>query len=377
VWDVAIVGAGPAGCAAALAALTARPSTKVILLDRSDFPRDKSCGDGIAPHVLDVLDSVGAGGLLNDRVQVRRLALRQGELWIERSMARPAYVVPRRLFDCRLLEAATSAGARAQRMRVRSLHVERAGVRLDDGPSARVVIGADGASSAVRAALDIPAVRRRALALRGYAPTQSAWRSRQVIAVGRGPQPAYAWAFDRGDGLSNVGYGELLTSRRRHPTRHSMLRNLETMLPGAAASGSDWLGHHLPLSSWRWWHPDGRVLLAGDAAGLVNPLTGEGIYYAVATGVAAGRAAVAALEAGDADGAGAAYRKDVHRLLHRHLRSTAAGSRLASVPRLMRAGLRAAQADQQVFDEFVEVGLGRGWLSPRAVRSIAARAIGG
>jgi geranylgeranyl reductase family protein len=377
VWDVAIVGAGPAGCAAALAALTARPSTKVILLDRSDFPRDKSCGDGIAPHVLDVLDSVGAGGLLNDRVQVRRLALRQGELWIERSMARPAYVVPRRLFDCRLLEAATSAGARAQRMRVRSLHVERAGVRLDDGPSARVVIGADGASSAVRAALDIPPVRRRAVALRGYAPTQSAWRSRQVIAVGRGPQPAYAWAFDRGDGLSNVGYGELLTSRRRHPTRHSMLRNLETMLPGAAASGSDWLGHHLPLSSWRWWHPDGRVLLAGDAAGLVNPLTGEGIYYAVATGVAAGRAAVAALEAGDADGAGAAYRKDVHRLLHRHLRSTAAGSRLASVPRLMRAGLRAAQADQQVFDEFVEVGLGRGWLSPRAVRSIAARAIGG
>jgi geranylgeranyl reductase family protein len=377
VWDVAIVGAGPAGCAAALGALTASPSAKVLLLDRSEFPRDKSCGDGIAPHVLDVLDSVGVGGPLNDKVPVRRLALQQGGFCVERSMARPAYVVPRRLFDSRLHEAAVRAGAQPQRIQVRTLQVESDGVTLNDGASARVVIGADGASSAVRAALGIPAVRRRALALRGYAPTQPAWRGRQVITVGRGPQPTYAWAFDRGDGLSNVGYGELLTSRRPHPTRESLLKHLEMLLPGAAATGSDWLGHHLPLSSWRWRHPDGPVLLAGDAAGLVNPLTGEGIYYAVATGVAAGRAAVTALGAGNAVSAGAAYRNDVHRLLQRHLRSTAAGSRVASVPPLMRAALRAAQADQQVFDEFVEVGLGRGRLSARAVRSVSARVVRG
>ena len=59
-WDLVVVGAGPAGSSAALGALTADPTLRVLLLDRSDFPRDKSCGDGIAPHVVDALASVGA-----------------------------------------------------------------------------------------------------------------------------------------------------------------------------------------------------------------------------------------------------------------------------------------------------------------------------
>ena len=58
-WDLVVVGAGPAGSAAALGALAEDPSLRVLLLDRSDFPRDKSCGDGIAPHVLDALSTVG------------------------------------------------------------------------------------------------------------------------------------------------------------------------------------------------------------------------------------------------------------------------------------------------------------------------------
>src|SRR4051794_26654483 len=53
IWDVVVVGAGPAGSSAALSALDERPDARVLLLDRSDFPRDKSCGDGVAPHVFD------------------------------------------------------------------------------------------------------------------------------------------------------------------------------------------------------------------------------------------------------------------------------------------------------------------------------------
>lgn len=64
---------------------------------------------------------------------------------------------------------------------------------------------------------------------------------------------------------------------------------------GASHGGRDWRGARLPLSTWRWRPARGPVLLAGDAAGLVNPMTGEGIYYAVATGLAAGRAAARAI----------------------------------------------------------------------------------
>ena len=65
-WDLVVVGAGPAGSAAALSALRARPGASVLLLDRADFPRDKSCGDGIAPHVLDVLARLGVEDVVAD-----------------------------------------------------------------------------------------------------------------------------------------------------------------------------------------------------------------------------------------------------------------------------------------------------------------------
>src|SRR4051794_39945298 len=98
-WDLVVVGAGPAGAAAALGALHAEPRARVLLLDRADFPRDKSCGDGIAPHVLDVLAGVGVTSLLDDWSPVRTLHIRHGPELVSRTMARPAWVVPRKVFD--------------------------------------------------------------------------------------------------------------------------------------------------------------------------------------------------------------------------------------------------------------------------------------
>ena len=372
-WDLAIVGAGPAGTSAALGALAARPDLSVVLLDRSDFPRDKACGDGVAPHVLDVLADVGVVGLVEDWEPVHRLRLQQGGRGVDRSMPRPAWVVPRTVLDSRLVDAAVRAGATFRRHRVRSLRVEPGAVVVDETLRAKVVVGADGAYSTVRAAAGLSPSRRQALALRGYAPVRRESRGQQVIVCGQHRQPSYAWSFDRGDGLANVGYGELLTRRRARPTRALLLGQLEELLPGSAADGSAWRGHHLPLSSWRWRQPDGRLLLAGDAAGLINPLTGEGIYYAVSTGVLAGRAAVNALTAQDAAGAGARHRFAVRHLLARHLRHTWAASRLVGAPSVATAGLRAAAQDQEVFDELVELGLGQGLLTGRALRAIAAK----
>ena len=370
-WDLVVVGAGPAGATAAIAALRDDPALRVLLLDRADFPRDKSCGDGIAPHVLDELGRLGVHDVTAGWTPVRTLELTRGTSVVCREMSRPAYVVPREVFDARLVAHAVATGAVLRRHRVRSVEVGATGVVLDQRIHARVLVGADGDRSLVAATVGRPAAGRRALALRGYAPTPTGRRGRQVIVWGDRTQPSYAWAFDRGDGLSNVGYGELLADGRPPATRADLLEQLERLLPGAAATGGSWKGHHLPLSSFRWQHPDGPVLLAGDAADLINPMTGEGIFYAVATGARAGRTAAAALHRDDPGGAGAAYRRSVRALLGRHLRHTAVASRLSRLPAVVEAGIGASARRRGVFDDLVEIGLGRGLITPRLASGLA------
>ncbi|WP_432947342.1 NAD(P)/FAD-dependent oxidoreductase [Kribbella sp. CA-253562] len=365
VWDLAIVGAGPAGTAAALGALSADPTLSVLLLDRTGFPRDKTCGDGIAPHVLDLLASVGVTGLLDDWTPVRRLALEHDGLVVDREMQRATWVVPREVFDARLVEAAAAAGAQLVNHRVRDVELRPDCVMLDGTIAAKVVVGADGAQSVVRRALGVKSAPA-ALALRGYAPTRDGRDARQVIVYGPGRQPSYAWSFDRGDGLSNVGYGEALHPGRPHPTRADLLAKLEQLLPDSTRDGTSWKAHHLPLTTWTWRPHLGRVLLAGDAAALINPMTGEGIYYAVATGLHAGRAALAGSDAG------ATYRKLV-RPLAAHFRHATLAGRLSGSPRILDAGIRGAAADQRVFDDLVALGLADGRITSRVLRSLVGR----
>jgi len=279
-WDLVIVGAGPAGASAALAALRADPSLKVLLL----VPATDSSPRASSSRVTGVEDGW---------TPLTRLELARGDESVAGTMARPVYVIPREVFDARLVERAVDRGATFRRERIVSIEIVSNEtipdeIVLNGTISSRIVVGADGAHSVIRGKLGLP-YGRRALAIRGYAPTPPGRRGTQVIRYGDRRQPAYAWAFDRGDGLSNVGYGELLPSDGEGdpPSRALLLDQLEQLLPGSVDAGEHWKGHHLPLSGWRWEQPDGRLLLAGDAAGLINPMTGEGIYYAIATGIAA------------------------------------------------------------------------------------------
>lgn len=366
-WDLIVVGAGPAGTSTALSAIHAGPRLRVLLLDRADFPRDKSCGDGIAPHVFDRLSRIGVTGVEDGWTPLTRLELARGASSVSRPMARPVYVIPREVFDARLVERAVAAGATLVRHRVADVRVTDEGIVLDGRFRAPVVVGADGAHSVLRGHLGLPD-GRRALAIRGYAPTPPERRGTQVIRYGDRRQPSYAWAFDRGDGLSNVGYGELLPDDRTgSPTRALLLDQLDRLLPGSVEAGDQWKAHHLPLSGFTWEQPDGPVLLTGDAAGLINPMTGEGIYYAVATGITAGRATAQAFRAASPDSAGQLHRRAVHALLGRHLKHTWTAARLSESATVVEGGIRAAQRDGRIFDELVELGLGDGRISRRLV----------
>jgi menaquinone-9 beta-reductase len=366
VVDLAVVGAGPAGSAAALRALQLRPDASVLLVDAAEFPRDKTCGDGIAAHALDLVEALGVPGVSRLGPAVPRMRLRSpGGHVVERTCARPNRVVPRRVFDAELVAAAVARGARLLHHRVRRLEVRPDRVVLDGAVAARVVIGADGANSTVRRQLGAPAAppSATAVAVRGYAPT-AVDPDALVIEFARGRYPAYAWSFPLPGGGANVGFG--VFDKRGSGSRADLVAALRALLPGHEPDPASVRGHHLPLSTTPRHHPDGRVLLAGDAAALVNPLTGEGIFDALASGVLAGRAALLGAAAG------AAHRAAMRRTFQRHHAHGAVLARLLRRPRFLDAAVLAAARHQSVFDAAVDLGLGRGTASLSALARVAA-----
>ena len=136
---------------AALGALAADPGLRVLLLDRADFPRDKSCGDGIAPHVRRRAAPVGVGDVVDGWAPVRRRCGCRGDAAVERRLARPVWVIPREVFDARLVEHAVARRRRpGAGTGSATCGSTPDGVLVDDRSRAAVVVGADGAHSVVR-----------------------------------------------------------------------------------------------------------------------------------------------------------------------------------------------------------------------------------
>ena len=377
-YDVVVVGAGPAGSAAALRALQLRPDARVLLLDRAGFPRDKTCGDGIAPHGLDVLARLGVHDAVDGYPPVARLRLAAptGQV-MAGAMARAGHVVPRAVLDARLVAAAVARGAELRRHRVRRVEVRDDVVVVDSSVAARALVAADGANGVVRRQLGLPAQPRTALALacRAYAPAPAPdGPLEQVVTMTRRGWPAYAWSFPTGTGLANVGFGKVVPrlGEEGRGGRAELFDRLAEELPDAQIDPSTLRAAPLPLSRWRPRQPDGRVVLAGDALSLVNPLTGEGIFYALASGRVAGEAAL--LQPATA---GKAARAALRRELGRHLRHTTVLGRLADSPALVGLAVGAAARHRSVFDSVVEVGLGRGTVGPRTAALVVAGALAG
>ena len=355
-FDTVVVGAGPAGSVAAL--ILARAGARVALVDKSSFPRDKACGDLVGPRGVGLLTQLGLDDAdvltLGDMVVVGPTGGRS-LLPALPGLAYPgeAWSVPRTRFDARLCEAAITAGAEPVTARVGDLEPGpsgAAGVRLDDGTTIEgdFVIGADGATSRVAAAAGLVDPDRVlwGFAIRAYLqqsvhlPYIAFWDPTPGHAF-----PGYGWLFPGPDGRANAGLGLGTGSDRRGGARaaqqlDSFLDHLHRLgLLTSAADGSrrGRLGGWLKMGMVGTVPARGRVLLVGDAAGLVNPLQGEGIAQAMDSGRAAALAVVG--QPGDAAGRYLAHL----RRTHVPYQATTAGihTTLVSRPRLVSAVGRA------------------------------------
>jgi geranylgeranyl reductase family protein len=356
-YDLIVVGAGPAGSAAALAALRARPSARVLLLDRAPLGRDKVCGDGIPPHAVAQLDALGVSVLEPTEIVPSVRLVSPSGARNHAVTASPGYVVPRRVFDERLARAAIAVGAHFRRERATSVFQDSDVAVVNNHWRAPVVIAADGSNSIVRRLVGQPANRGASLAvaLRGYAPTPQGhpnelilrWDSRRAGGL------CYAWAFPTSEGTSNVGYG--MSSAAVTGGRPQFEQRLRALLPEFDLDGVRLTGHTLPLTTSRPRPAVGRVLLTGDAASLINPFTGEGIFSALASGALAGEAAVT-----NPATAGSVYRRRLAARFGRQYRQTRALYPLINSKVVLDTVVRACDRDSRAFDRLLEVVIGDG-----------------
>ena len=314
--DVIVVGAGPGGSTAAYH--LAQAGLDVLLLEKTEFPRDKVCGDGLTPRAVKQLVNMGidvspqAGWLHNKGLRIMGAGHQLQLHWPELSSF-PDYglVRPRSDFDQILATQAVKAGAHLRErtnvtgpildersgriLGVTAKPVDERGRQSGDEVSyrSRLVIAADGNSTRLSLAMGL---RKRddrpmGVAVRTYYKNPNSnddWlESWLELWDGENLLPGYGWIFGMGDGTSNVGLGMLNTSKsfgnvdykdvlkrwlaQLPPERGFIDENMTQPIRGAA----------LPMGFNRQPHYTRGMLLIGDAGGMVNPFNGEGIAYAM------------------------------------------------------------------------------------------------
>jgi geranylgeranyl reductase family protein len=317
-FDALVIGSGPAGSVAAL--VLARGGARVALVDKASFPRDKACGDMVGPRGVRLLADLGLptpdGPHVGDMLVVgptgRRVRMPSAE-----GLTYPGHgiAVTRTVFDAMLHDAALNAGVTALCGRAEE-PLEAAGrmdgYRLESGEEVQAdfVIGADGATSGVAQAAGLVEARK---VLWGFAIRTYLAQEVDLAAIVMWEQtpwrafPGYGWVFPGAGGGANVGLG--IATRADRQAGAKAVRSLPGFLAHLRTVGllDDAVPEVLPRRLGGWLKMGmvgttpaaGRVLLVGDAAGLINPLQGEGI----AQGMRSGQLAADVLLAGPGEAA--------------------------------------------------------------------------
>ena len=278
-YDALVVGAGPAGSSTAIH--LARAGARVLLVDKSRFPRDKPCGGGLTGRALKHIP-VDPSPVVEREVDRFELRLQYGARFT-REHDRPLILMTqRRRLDAFFAEQAVATGAELRDgTGIETIEPGEDGVRARVGGEAvkaGVLIGADGANGIVARSAGLAKDIVRGVALEGNVPLDALDRNLErtaVIELATLPG-GYGWIFPKGDhaNLGVGGWGSEGPRLRDHLARLAREHGL------APDDLTDVRGHRLPMRRLGTLASAERVLLVGDAAGLVDPLSGDGMYEA-------------------------------------------------------------------------------------------------
>jgi geranylgeranyl reductase family protein len=306
-YDVVIVGAGPAG--STLGYELARRGISALILEKEKLPRNKTCAGGVTFRAHALLD-FDISPVTQRLAYGIRISYRLGDSCIKRYRDPLVHLVMRRDFDQLLVKKAQEAGAtvidgaRAQQLNVAADHIEV--VTKDESFHTRIAVGADGAEGIVASMTGLMKGAKKELALEAEV---SISRERldemdSLIEVDLGQIPGgYGWVFPKENHISVGVTGPAHLSKMFKPYMERILRRFgeHTIV--------DFSGHVMPMRRRGSAIQRGRTLLVGDAAGLLHPLSGEGIFYAIKSAKLAAPVIADALRSGAGDLSG--YQKAV------------------------------------------------------------------
>jgi len=305
-YDVVVVGGGPAG--SSTACTVAKSGLSVLLIDKSEFPRDKCCGDGLTTMALRLSEELGLEIFNLDNLEVVGEAVihfpsGRREVFPLPGKGLFAAVVPRAEYDLALIDLARELMVDVRLgHKFSSINLDGERTFLDIEGLGEVetsfVVAADGAWSPVRRSLNLGKDQSRGewLAFRQYISGVETDRNNLHVWFEKDLLPGYAWSFPLPDGKANVGFGVLKSKHSSASETAQLARDLLNR-----DSISETLGGNIKLEGRQtaWPIParissqqltSGSVIFVGDAAASTDVLTGEGIGQALLTGILAGEA---------------------------------------------------------------------------------------
>ena len=383
-FDVVIIGAGPSGSNAAISYKKLNPDLKIALVDKAIFPRDKSCGDAFGPGVISALKRFGNEHILEDEPEVvsttlfgpKNIGIQNYIPEVKNKEDSVVYVIPRLDLDNRILnlakeeEVETFEGYRFSKF---FNNEESVSVEIENEAKekyileAKLLVGADGANSRVRKSLNLKQNSdwNKAIAIRAYIDSPNyleIFKERTLMfEINVSAIKGYAWAFPSKGNLLNIGIGVPLSVFKKEKmdiknlldefvktleSRGVEVENLRMeksfMLPFASSRPK--LGHN-------------RVALIGDAGSMINPMSGEGIFYGMEAGfLLANETHQLINESGSELNKGITkYEKVFNKRFGKHFLSCSLARLVFQSPFMTKRLLNIASLDQHTIDFVVEL----------------------